>query len=327
MRVLVTGATGFVGQALVRRAAQDKTLQLRTVARRQLSDLPTTVEQQLIDDFAPDTQWQSLLTGVDAIVHTAARVHQLQDAARNPLAEFRRINTAGTLNLAAQAAVAGVRRFVFVSSIGVNGAQTFDKPFTADDPAAPHSPYAVSKHEAELGLRALAEQGRLEVVIVRPPLVCGAQAPGNLRVLMRYLLRGVPLPLAAVRNHRSFIVLDNLVDLLLRCLAHPQAANRTLVASDGRDVSTPELLRTLALALGVSARLFAVPVGLLRTGALLVGRRDLYRQLCGSLQIDSAATRALLGWSPAVSVEAGLRSSALSFLHEQAVNLRPPGSV
>jgi UDP-glucose 4-epimerase len=261
-------------------------------------------------DLEPATDWSVALGGILVVVHCAARVHVMADTAANPLEEFRRVNVQGTLNLARQAAAAGVRRFVIVSSIGVNGAETFQRPFTAHDEAAPHSPYAASKYEAELGLQALAAETGLEVVIIRPPLVYGPGAPGNFGSLMRWLKRGVPLPLGAIHNQRSLVALDNLVDLLVTCITHPAAANQTFLVSDGEDVSTTELLRRMGEAMGRPARLLPVPVSLLKLAAIVVGKPDVAQRLCGSLQVDISKTRQLLSWTPPLSLDEGLRRAA-----------------
>jgi nucleoside-diphosphate-sugar epimerase len=235
----------------------------------------------------------------------------LNENAADPLAEFRHDNVAGTLALANQSVEMGVKRFIFISSIGVNGNETLTKSFTADDQPAPHSPYAISKHEAELGLRALSAETGMEVVIVRPPLVYGPNAPGNFGSLIRWLDRGVPLPLGAItQNRRSLIALDNLVDLLVKCIDHPAAANQTFLVSDGEDVSTRDLLCRMACALGKPARLISVSPSLLRRGASLVGKSEAVQSLCGSLQVDISKTRELLGWTPLISVDEGLRRAA-----------------
>ena len=223
-----------------------------------------------------EADWSQNLVGVETVVHLAARVHMMHDNAADPLAEFRAINLAGTINLARQAAGAGVRRFVFLSSIGVNGAATeLNKPYTSDDTPAPHSYYAVSKHEAGIGLREIAIETGMQVVIIRPPLIYGANAPGNFGSLLRMVRRGVPLPLGlATHNRRSFVSLNNLVDFIITCIHHPNAANQTFLVSDGCDLSTTELLRRMGNALGKSARLIPVPVAVLEAGAALFGRRD-----------------------------------------------------
>jgi nucleoside-diphosphate-sugar epimerase len=240
-------------------------------------------------------------------VHTAARAHVLNDRVTDPLAEFRRVNTVGTLRLAEQAAATGVKRFVFVSSIGVNGVQTsIGKPFSEATQPKPHNAYALSKWEAEQGLMRIADETGLEVVIIRPPLVYGCNAPGNFGSLMRAVQRGWPLPLGAVHNQRSLVALDNLVDFIVTCITHPQAANQTFLVSDGQDLSTTELVRGMAQAAGVPARLLPVPVWALQAGATLLGKGDAVQRLCGNLQVDISKARNLLGWTPPVSVAAGL---------------------
>ena len=313
--ILVTGASGFVGHVVCERVL-NLGMKVRGSYRSASSQprVPAGVEKVHIPSVDGATDWSSALLGVNGIVHTAARVHVLRDSAADPLAEFRRVNVAGTLTLARQAVDAGVRRFIFISSIGVNGAETFEMPFTAEDKAAPHLPYAVSKHEAELGLRQIAHETGLEVVIIRAPLVFGPGAPGKFDRLLLNVHQGTPLPLGAIHNRRSLVALDNLVDLILTCLNHPAAANQTFLVSDGEDLSTTVLLRRTAAALGRQARLIPVPVLVLRAAARLLGKADLAQQLCGSLQVDISKTRNLLGWSPPVSVDAALRQTACHFL-------------
>jgi len=306
--VLVTGANGFVGRAVCTQAWAAG-MGVRG-AIRSGAVLPDGVQAVTVPNMDGETPWAHALAGCSAVVHCAARVHVMADTAANSLAEFRRVNVQGTLNLARQAAAAGVRRFVFISSVGVNGAETFQKPFTDQDQAAPHSPYAVSKYEAELGLQALAAETGMEVVIIRPPLVYGPSAPGNFGSLMRWLKRGVPLPLGAIHNQRSLVSLDNLVDLLVTCLTHPAAANQTFLVSDGEDVCTTELLSRMGQAMGKPARLLPVPASWLKVASGLVGKGDVAQRLCGSLQVDISKTRELLGWVPPVSLDEGLRRAA-----------------
>lgn len=307
MRVLVTGANGFVGGALCK-GLLCHALAVRGVTRS-AGVLPLGVEGFVVADMDGTANWHGTLQDCNAVVHLAARVHVMQEASADPLAEFRRVNVDGTLNLARQAAAAGVRRFVFISSIGVNGSVSFQRPFTADDEAAPHSPYAVSKYEAELGLRVLAAETGLEVVIIRPPLVYGLGAPGNFGALMHAVQRGWPLPLGAIHNKRSLVALDNLVDFIALCVHHPNAANQTFLVSDGEDVSTAELVRRMARAMGKTPRLIPVPRWLLRWGAVLLGRRDVVQRLCGNLQLDISKARKMLGWKPPCSVDEGLRQA------------------
>jgi nucleoside-diphosphate-sugar epimerase len=241
-------------------------------------------------------------------VHLAARVHVLHYAVEDPLAAFRAVNVGGTLNLARQAICAGVKRFVFISSIGVNGSQTTKgKSFSESDKPKPHNAYALSKWEAELGLLQIADETGLEVVIIRPPLVYGANAPGNFGSLLRAVKLGWPLPLGTVRNQRSLVALDNLVDFIITCITHPLAANQTFLISDGQDLSTTELVRGMALAASVPARLLPVPVWALELAGRLLGKGDAVQRLCSNLQVDISKARSLLGWVPPVSVDEGLR--------------------
>ncbi len=251
----------------------------------------------------------------EAVIHLAARVHVLGDKSSAPLEEFRRVNVAGTANLARQAAAAGVRRFVFLSSIKVNGESTeVGLPFTADDTPVPRDPYGASKYEAEQMLQQIAAETRMEVVIIRPPLVYGPGVKANFESMMRWLARGVPLPLAAVtQNRRSLVALDNLVDLIMTCLSHPASANQTFLVSDGEDLSTAELLKRMGAAMGYPARLFYLPPALLKLGAQVVNKPGIYQRLCGSLQLDIAKTRRILGWRPPVSVDECLRRAAEGF--------------
>ncbi|AOF87746.1 3-beta hydroxysteroid dehydrogenase/isomerase family protein [Hydrogenophaga sp. RAC07] len=243
------------------------------------------------------------------VLHLAARVHVMDDPSADPLTAFRQTNTAGTLHLARQAAAVGVRRFVFVSSIKVNGECTAaGQPFTATDAPAPQDPYGISKMEAEQGLRQIAAETGMEVVIIRPPLVYGPGVKANFASLMRAVQRGIPLPLASVtHNRRSFVALDNLVDVLITCVDHPAAANQTFLVSDGEDLSTTDLLRRLGHAMNKPARLFPVPPSLLQFGANLLGKGDMAQRLLGNLQVDIDHTRNTLNWTPPLSVDEGLR--------------------
>lgn len=320
MNIAVTGANGFIGRALVRQLASNNH-QLLTYVRNPGVFVPidrvTTVAAPELD-LHSDWQFRHEL-GIDVLVHLAARVHVMQDASADLLTEFRKVNVEGTSNLARQAAAAGVRRFVYLSSIKVNGEFTeVGQPFTADDVPAPEDLYGVSKHEAEQALRQIAADTGMEVVIIRPPLVYGPCVKANFYSMMRGLSRGIPLPLAAVtQNRRSLVALDNLVDLILTCLHHPAAANQTYLVSDGEDLSTAELLKRMAAAMGQSARLFYLPPKFLKLGANLLNRPGIYQRLCGSLQLNIAKNLQQLGWSPPESVDEGLQKTADWFLSQR----------
>lgn len=317
--ILVTGATGFVGRALIDLLVK-RGRSVRAAMRRAGAFTAAGASVVTVGDLSAQTDWSAALAGVDAVVHAAARVHVMQDAAADPLVEFRRVNVQGTLQLARRAAAGGVRRFVFISSVKVNGEATEPgHPFTAGDASAPLDAYGISKMEAEQGLREIAAQTGMEVVIIRPPLVYGPGVKANFQAMMRWLARGVPLPLGAIHNRRSLVALDNLVDLMVTCVDHPAAANQTFMVSDGEDLSTTQLLQRMGRALGRPARLIPVPAILLKVGAALLGKPAIAQRLCGSLQVDISKTRQLLGWSAPLSVDEGLKRAAEGYWREASV--------
>ena len=316
--IVVTGASGFVGSALARRLAAEGRA-VRALARREGALRGAAGLQRLnVGDLTTVGNWREVLGGARALVHCAARVHVMQDRAADPLAAFRRMNVELTHSLARAAADAGVRRFVFVSSIKVNGEATLPgRPFAAADAPAPVDPYGISKWEAEKSLWQVAADTGLEVVVIRPPLVYGPGVRANFQSMMRWVRAGVPLPLGAIDNRRSLVALDNLVDLVVATLDRPEAAGGTFLASDGEDLSTTDLLRRLGTALHRPARLVPVPAAVLRTFAGLVGRRDVIDRLCGSLQVDLGPTRARLGWTPPLGVDEALARAAAPLLLSQ----------
>lgn len=314
---LITGATGFVGGAVIKRLIADGVSPVAAVRRKPIH-WPTQCSVVEVGDLEPNTDCSVALAGIKSVVHAAARVHVMKDQSADPLAEFRRVNVAGTLNLARQAATAGVRRFVFLSSIKVNGEQTqIGRLFTSNDTTIPSDAYGISKCEAEEGLRRIAEQTGMEFVIIRPVLVYGPGVKGNFLSMMRWLYKGIPLPLGAINNARSLVALDNLVDLIVTCLHHPAAANQTFLVSDSEDISTTDLLKRTASVMGVKARLIPVPGSIIQAGARLLGKGDVAQRLCGSLQVDISKTRELLGWSPPVTVDQALEKTAKYFLWNQ----------
>jgi nucleoside-diphosphate-sugar epimerase len=319
--VLVSGGNGFVAKALIPVLLGRGERVVATVR-----SLPARAGEVHIGDIDTGTDWSAVLCDCAAVVHLAARVHVMHDQTAEPLEAFRRVNTAGTLNLARQAANAGVRRFVFISTVKVNGdgCPSLDpcavtRVYREGDSPAPLGAYAVSKWEAEQGLREIARRTGMDLVILRPPLVYGPGAGGNFLRLMRLVARGVPLPFAAVANRRSLLYVGNLVDAIAHCLAYPAAAGKTYLLSDGEDLSTPELVRRMALAMGRPARLLPLPVGVLRWVSGLLGKVDEAERLLGTLLIDSSAIRRDLDWRPPFSVHAGLAATAQWFGHGRSL--------
>jgi len=307
MTILVTGANGFVGSPLCASLSKNGTAVRSAV--RTLSSHSDRVEAVEVGSLSSKTDWTIPLKSINQVVHLAARVHVMNDQSADPLEEFRKVNVDATIHLAKQAAAAGVKRFIYLSSIKVNGESTeLRLPFTADDTPRPQDPYGVSKYEAERELRTIAEQTGMEVVIIRPPLVYGPGVKANFASMLQIIQRGVPLPLASVTdNRRSLVALDNLVDLIVTCITHPAAANQIFLVSDDEDVSTAGLLRRIGLALNKPAKLFYVPKLLLQLGATLFNKSEIYQRLCGSLQVDITKTKELLNWKPPLSVDQGLR--------------------
>lgn len=305
-RIILTGANGFVGAHLFSQLERRPELEVVGLCRSQPKDGGGS-KLHVAGDLG-HADLSSLLVEVDVLIHAAARVHIMRDEQANPLADYRRVNVEGTLSLARQAATAGVKRFIFISSIKVNGeATTRGGAFSASDVPAPEDPYGLSKLEAERGLMELAADSGMEVVVIRPPLVYGPGVKGNFASMIKMIDKGLPLPLGAIYNKRSLVGIDNLVDLIIRCIDHPAAANQVFLVSDGEDLSTSELLRGVGYALGKPARLVPIPAGLLQLGATIIGKKGMAQRLLGSLQVDISKTCSTLGWSPPYTVEQGLK--------------------
>lgn len=318
-RILVTGASGFVGRAVVARLAKEIGLHVRGAYRSLPQSPQPGVEVCLAGDLGTKEGWEHALADSDVVVHCAARVHVLQDASADPLFEYRSSNVKGTLSLARAAHEAGCRRFVFISSIKVHGEfSPPGLPITETSEVAPEDPYGISKLEAETGLFALARETGLEVVVIRPPLVYGPGVRANFLSMMRWVSRGLPLPLGAIQNRRSLVGLANLVELIAVCCHHPSAANEVFLVSDGDDVSTPELVRCIAGAMGVRAHLFSVPVWLLKIATSFVGYHAQFQRLTGSLEVDIGKARDLLGWSPGASMSEELVRTVDDFRRDES---------
>jgi nucleoside-diphosphate-sugar epimerase len=313
MTTLVTGGSGLIGRALISALVRND-IDVRTAIRQQgnsgADGSTRRISTRIIGDIGPATDWTTALEGVKSVVHLAARVHVMNETAKNPLAEFRHVNTLGTSRLAVMAAQAGVRRLVYVSTVKVNGDATYGRPFHEDDRPQPSDPYAISKWEAEQELTRISAETGMQIVIVRPPLVYGPGVGGNFLTMLKWIDHGIPLPLASVVNQRSLVGLDNLVSLLMTCLSHPGASGEVFLASDREDMSTPELFRRTAQALGKSPHVFPFPVGMLRLTATVLKKAEACDRLCGSLAVDSTKARRVLGWNPVSSVDDELHRTA-----------------
>ena len=308
--ILVTGATGFVGRFLCERLlAEGFSTRGTLLASENPASLVAGVEPVTVEPLGIDTHWSHAFMDVDTIIHLAARVHVMDDPSADPITEFRRVNVEGTTQLAREAAKAGVRRLVFISSIKVNGEESV-LPYTADSTANPSDPYGISKWEAEQSLRKIEAETKLEVVVIRPTLVYGPWVKANFLNLMKVVQRGIPLPLSLVQNRRNLIYVGNLVDALATCATHPAAAGKTYLISDGENVSTPELIRCLAKALDKPVRLFPIPPPIMRLVGAITGKSAAVNRLLGSLTVDSSAIRNDLGWVPPFSMEQGLQETA-----------------
>ncbi len=316
-RALVTGANGFVGTAVCAALRQQNWAVRRALHTGTYSG---SVDDVVIGDIGAQTDWRSALSGVEVVVHLAARTHVMRDGASEPLAEYRRLNVEGTRALAQAAHAASVRRFIFLSSIKVNGEATTLSPYTENDEPQPEDAYGVSKLEAELALSAAA--ATMETVVLRPPLLYGPGVKGNFLRLLRAIERGVPLPLGSIRNHRSLLYLGNLVEAILLCLNHPAAAGQTFLLADDAGISTPALVRAIAAAMHKPARLIPCPPPLLNLAGAITGKSAAVSRLLGSLQIDDHKIRRELGWQPRYTLAQGLRPTAEWYYQKPAANIR-----
>lgn len=316
--LLVTGATGFLGRAILNRLINDSQYSLVAAVRRETHELLPCIRPVLVGNLDKATNWSQALSAIDVVIHTAARVHIMDDSASDPLAEFHKVNFEGTMKLAEQAVQAGVKRFVFISSIKVNGEKTEPGcPFTADDTAAPVDPYGISKAETEKALLELASSTELEVVIIRPVLVYGPGVKANFQNMMRWTYRGIPLPLGNITNKRSLVAIDNLVDFIIHCADYqktPLAANEIFLISDDDDVSTTELLQKTAKALGEKSRLISIPVSLLKIIGFILGKNKIINRLVDSLQVDISKAQRLLEWKTVVTMDEQLKKTADAYL-------------
>lgn len=311
-QVLVTGAGGFVGQTLCEALRHSGYAVRRAVRALGYEDQGT--QTVAVGSMTAETEWLSALGGVDAVVHLAARTHVTGEATDGVLAKYRQVNVEATERLARMAAASGVKRLVFVSSIKVNGERTSDHPFTENDAPLPEDAYGISKWEAEQALGRIANQTGLGIVVLRSPLVYGPGVKGNFLRLMALVVRGYPLPLASVHNRRGLIYVGNLVNAIIACLEQPAAAGKTYLVSDGEDLSTPDLIRAIASALGMRARLFPCPATLLMIGAALLGKSREVDRLVGSLQVDSSRIRSELAWQPRITLAQGMEQTAQWYL-------------
>jgi nucleoside-diphosphate-sugar epimerase len=307
MHCLVTGVTGFVGKQLISELFKRNHTVIE--AGRRCSEIPNANFFE-INNITTNTNWTDALNQCNVIIHLAARVHVIQESAESPLLEFRKVNVDGTLNLAKQAAEAGVKRFIFISSVKVNGEQSLqNKPYNEKDIPNPQDPYGISKWEAEQGLWKIAKQTEMEIVIIRPPLIYGPGVKANFASLINVVKKPIPLPLGAINNKRSLVYVGNLIDFIIRCIDHPAAANETFLVSDDNDLSTTELLRACAKALNKKIYLMPISQALIEWSAIVLGRKNFAQRLCGNLQVDITKAKNLLGWSPPITVDEGLKAS------------------
>ncbi|MDQ0739335.1 NAD-dependent epimerase/dehydratase family protein [Pseudomonas sp. W4I3] len=317
-KILLTGGTGFVGRPLLE-SLVTAGYPFVNVTRRDSALVLPGVQTCVIPTLSGDNNWSASLQGVEVVIHSAGRAHIMNETHSNPLQAFREVNVDATLNLARQAAEAGVKRFIFLSSIKVNGEETDkNRAFKPSDAPAPLDDYGVSKLEAEQALMALAKQTEMNVVIIRPVLVYGPDVKANFEKMLATVDKGLPLPFRTINNRRSLVFIDNLIDLIHVCIHHPKASNRIFLVSDGEDLSIGQILEKLALAMNKKSRIFSFPQPLLGLVASMVGKKEFFQRLCGSLQVDISDTRKLLGWAPPVSIDEAFAITTRSYQKKQS---------
>ncbi|WP_425918250.1 NAD-dependent epimerase/dehydratase family protein [Acinetobacter sp. TSRC1-2] len=313
MKILITGATGFVGKTLVRKLSENRIYSLVLLSRKMNDQSPDHIKQ-VISRQPEQTFAEPIPENIDVIIHLAGRAHMLNDQSSNPLIAFREVNVEGTLQLAHQALEKKVKRFIFMSSIGVNGSTTENEPFTESSLPQPHADYAVSKLEAEEALTALFKDSETELVIIRPPLVYAAHAPGNFARLLKLVMTNLPLPFAGTKNKRTFVALDNLVDFIQTCIEHPNAANQTFLVADNESLSTRELVQYLKQGMQKKPHFIYIPQPLMKLGAACLGKSKLYEQLFESLEVDTNKAKKLLGWTAPYSAKQAMLQTGQHYL-------------
>lgn len=311
--ILVTGAGGFIGNALIHHLQKASANNVIGIFRQNQTELPKAIQQIIIQNLTPETDWHEALHEIDCIIHLAGRAHILQEATTKPLEEFRKTNTETTVQLAQQAAKNNVKRLIFISSIGVNGNKN-KQSFSVQSIENPVDDYAKSKYEAEIKLKAIAKKTNLEIVIIRPPLVYGADAPGNFKRLLNLIDKGYYLPLASTKNKRSFVALENLIDLISICISHPRAKNQLFLVSDDSDLSTAEFIRLIAISMEKPVRLFSIPARLLELIVLITRKKKIANSLLSSLTLDITHTKETLGWLPPISMDRAMRLAVAKYL-------------
>jgi nucleoside-diphosphate-sugar epimerase len=310
--LLITGANGFIGRAVISKLALETNHLIRASVRKKTIQFPRQIKVFENMEASSNTNWADALRDIDVVIHLLARVHVMHDKVADPLLEFRNINVNATIALAKKAAKQGIKRFVFLSSVKVNGESTFNKPFSEFDLPHPQDAYAISKWEAEEALKKISKDTGMELVIIRSPLVYGPNVKANFLRMIQYVKRGIPLPLGAIQNKRSLISIDNLVDFILTTISHPKAANQTFLISDDEDISTTDLLRRIGKYIGKPARLIPLHPKILSFLFNILGRQDFGDRLLGSLEVDITKAKKLLAWSPPKTLDESLRVTVIS---------------